>query len=238
MDIIPSARKIGVALDVDGTLVDSNRECYKRTSEAWMETYRCKFPLTYEEFYSFRPKVKKVQDYFNFSADLLKAGGKVVPEPFYAEALTKLFYSFRAEKQAADMKAWLAENPAYEGIPEMMAQLKQTLWDVFVVTAKDRASVNSVLGSIDCEVSAIYDKDIGGRDKQFAKACVEKSLENTNIVTYDDIVGQLVEAKKLGVTPVWAPQGYGIKADAESGGFVSAWPVEFVPLVEKIFSSR
>jgi len=66
----------------------------------------------------------------------------------------------------------------------------------------------------------------------------EKGLENSNIITYDDILGQLLEARRLGVTPVWAPQGYGIRADVEYEGLPSAWPLEFVPLAEKLLSSR
>jgi len=144
MDIL-IPRRIGIALDCDGTLLDTNRECYKRTCEAWAKIYGAEFPLNYEQFYSFRPKVKKAQDYFNFSVDFMKEKGVATPEKFDVEAFTKLFYDLRKEKQAYDEAGWLAENTLYEGVPEMMAQLEQTPWDVFVTTSKDSASSVSCL---------------------------------------------------------------------------------------------
>ncbi len=47
-----------MALDVDGTLVDTNSEYYNRVREAWQYKYGSSFPLSYEQISSLRPWVE------------------------------------------------------------------------------------------------------------------------------------------------------------------------------------
>jgi phosphoglycolate phosphatase-like HAD superfamily hydrolase len=246
--IIPS--KIGIALDVDGTLVDTNFECYQRTKEAWETKYNQDFPLTYEQFSSFRPLVKIAEDYFSFSKmwignnGVLPVNAKDVNERYLMDPdvseLKELFYALRKAKTEKDKKGWVEENKIYDGVPEMMENLGKTGWDVFVITSKNREAVSEILSchGLDSNIGKIYDKDDGKRPEQFKKASEERDLEMKRIIPYDDLLEQLMSARELGMIPVAAPQGYGINKEIEAHGFLIAWPQEFIETAEKIIKMR
>jgi beta-phosphoglucomutase-like phosphatase (HAD superfamily) len=240
--IIP--HKIGVALDVDGTLIDTNRECYERVREAWQDKYHNDFPLSYEQFLSFRPWVRRSEDYFSFSRMMIDNKGSL-PENFKElndeylshpdiQSLKELFYEHRERKMKADIYGWLAENNVYEGIPEMVSDLEREGWIIFVITSKDRKSVEQLLShyNLDGPIARIFDKDYGDRIEQFAKASNELRIEPTNILTYDDLLPQLQAARSCGMKPICAPQGYGIKEEIEKAGFPFAFPNQFIKVAK------
>ena len=242
--------KIGIALDVDGTLVDTNFECYKRVSEAWKRKYGQNFPLSYEQFSSFRPWVTRAEDYFSFSKIMidnnfvLPRNAKELNEEYLRDPeiseLRQLFYSSRDMKISEDKEGWIKENRVYEGVPEMMKSLEQTGWDVFIITSKNREAVKEILSyyGLDSGISKIYDKDDGKRPEQFRKASEERGIKIKNLIPYDDLLKQLLIARELGMTPIAAPQGYGIIEEIEAHGFLIARPNEFIRTVEKIIASR
>ena len=241
--IIPS--KIGISLDVDGTLVDSDRECYKRVCEAWSRQYDQEYPLSYEQFHSFRPLVSSVEDFFTYSKIMID-NECVLPEnadEIHAEYLnnpnmmrmTEFFYANRKDIQSRNMVEWVKENPVYEGVPDMFDDLSKTRWNVFVVTSKDRNSVQAILSyhGFDRGIMNIYDKEYGKRPQQFAKASAGMGIDIKNIIPYDDLLKQLQAAKSLGMFAVGAPQGYGINEEIERAGFTLAYPNEFTSTVEE-----
>ncbi len=243
---IINPKKIGIALDVDGTLVDTNFECYQRTKEAWEEKYNQEFPLSYEQFSSFRPMVARAEDYFSFSKMLIENNGilpknakdlneKYLEDPDVSE-LKQLFYDMRKAKIAKDRKGWVEENKVYDGVPEMMEDLGKTGWDIFVITSKNRDAVSEILSyhGLDSNIGKVYDKDDGKRPEQFRKASEERGLEMKRIIPYDDLLKQLLAARELGMIPVAAPQGYGIIEEIKENGFLIAWPQKFVEVAENV----
>lgn len=244
--------KIGIALDVDGTMFDTNPACYQRACDAWGKQYHGNnFPLTYEQFDSFRPMVTRAEDYFSFTFMMIDHDGKLpanareLNEKSYrgyaeCEPLKKLFYDSRREKMADDRAGWCAENPVYGGVQEMMDQLGNTDWKIFIVTSKDKDAVQSLLThyNLGGNIGEIYDKDVGKRLAQFTKASGELGIEIANIIPYDDLLAQLLAARSLGMTPVGAPQGYGIEKEMKENGFPLAWPLELVGKVEDMLRSR
>ena len=241
---ILTPKKYGVALDVDGTLADTNRECYARVQDAWYSRFHLPFPLDYDQFRSFRPGVKRVEDYFTLSARFMQHDAFIESPPLLTDEgvgiMTATFYDKRKEKQAQDMPGWLSENPAYDGAAGMMQALSATGWDVFAVTSKDEASVRALLDHHKLAgVSQIFDRETGkNRKEQFGRAASDRGVELGNTVAYDDLLPQLLEARENSVHPIWAPQGYGVKADIEAAGIQAAWPNEFVAAVEEVFRQR
>jgi len=240
--IIPS--NIGVALDIDGTLVDSNRECYQRVCEVWESEYGTDYPLTYEQFHSFRPLVERVSDFFSLSYIFMENDG-TMPEDSaeileaykndeHATRMGKEFYKMRDVRKKEDMEGWLADNRVYEGVPEMMQQLGETGWDVFAVTSKDEDSVRKLLDfhGFDGTVKSVYDKETGkGRKEQFTRASEERGVPFDRMVSYDDIPNQLLAAMDLGMTPVAATQGYGDREEIVKHNFTPSLPRDFVERV-------
>jgi len=243
-------QKIGIALDVDGTLVDTAFECYKRTKEAWEHKYGEEFPLSYDQFREFRPFVAHAEDYFSYSRMMIENDGKLpenakelnekyLKNPDINELKT-LFYEMRKRKMNEDKEGWIKENKVYEGVTEMMKNLGETEWDVFVATSKDKKSVEEILGyhGLDKTIKAIYDKDDGKRPEQFMKASKERGIEIPHMIPYDDLPKQLLIARDMGMSPIAAPQGYGIQEEIEKEGFPFAWPTEFIDKVERVIKER
>ncbi len=242
--------KIGISLDVDGTLVDSNRECYQRVCEVWKAQYNQDFPLNYEQFHSFRPNVARVEDYFTFSKIMIENDGNMpenaneLHEEYLKlpinEKLKDMFYDSRKSKMADDKEAWIKENAVYNGVPEMMADIGNTGWNIFVVTSKNKEAVDEILSyhGFDKNIQKIYDKEDGKRSEQFAKASQERGIEIKNIIPYDDLLKQLKAAKSMGMYAVAAPQGYGINDEIVDEGFTLSFPDKFIETVETHLKSR
>jgi phosphoglycolate phosphatase-like HAD superfamily hydrolase len=243
---IITPKKVGIALDVDGTTMDTNFECYMRTSEAWQEMYGQEFPLTYKQFASFRPLVKNAEHYFTFSTMMLGNNGRLPDEAVRINdeimanpnpeivRFKELFLKFRDDKIANDKPGWLAEQKMYGDVDIMMRELGQTDWRTFVVTSKNEAAVRELFRHYGLPEVPIFDVTIGKeRAKQFARASADTGIELARIIPYDDLVGQLQAAQKLGMTPVGAPQGYNNGAEElGSLGIPVAFPADFVRTVE------
>lgn len=240
--------KIGIALDVDGTLADTNWECYQRVKEAWEEHYKAGFPLDYGTFGFFRRHVADAGQYFSFSKmvqennGVLPQNAKELDKEYLNHpdipVLKQLFYDFRKAKIQDDKLGWLSESKLYDGVKDMVTDLGKTGWNVFVVTSKNAEAVKEILQHNGIEQMDIYDKSFGARINQFGQAASNRNIEIPNIIPYDDLLPQLLAARSLGMTPIAAAQGYGDNKEIKENGFELALPDQFIEAVETNLKRR
>lgn len=235
-------KTVVVGFDVDGTLSDSLRECYNRCCETWQGAYHKNYPYSYEEFKAFRHHVMLVEDFFaipviaqngHVSSDVgkdlpaVRKNGEVV-------RMKDLFYSRRKAKQDDNMSAWLDESPLYDGILEMFDEIKGMKHITpIAITSKDKVSVDALLKHRGVKLEAIYDKSVGERPTQYIAVMRDFQVEPSNIAVYDDMGDILRTARKLGIFPLAAPQGYD---DPESiSEFRKALPREVPHVLREVF---
>lgn len=237
--------RIYIAHDVDGTLVDTNREVYNRTSEAWKISYGSEYPFSYNDFCNvIRPEVIIIEDIFilshalnsdtEFPDDLDNARDEYRSKK-HTHTATNLFYAIREALMKNDKGEWLKEQPLYEGVPEMLKELKSMGIVSSVISSKNLEAIEKLLnyhGIIE-HFDVIIHKDIGKRPEQFE---IFKKLYSGKHFTYDDMSENLEVAERMGITPIAAPQGYDLDENLE--GFEKAKPVEVPSTIKKLLKLK
>lgn len=238
-------------LDVDGAMVDSCRECYLRTVEAWPDI-RNDEPVSEQDFRAFRPLVLKAEDFYTLSA-LKKRGGNVPRDYSFRRdeyvswfgdepaEFRKLFYFKRKLRKETDRAGWIEENSLYEGVPEMLEGLRDIEgMDVMIVTSKDRDSPRDILdhyGLFDGFISDVISRDDveenATRREQFRLAMDRTGVRQKNVTVYDDMSENLAVANEFDFFPIAAEQGYDFKMNLM--GYIKAIPAEVPETVRENF---
>jgi phosphoglycolate phosphatase-like HAD superfamily hydrolase len=245
-----------VLSDADGTLLESTIENYNRIREAWKSLYRKDYPFTYDQFLSFRPYAKSVEDFFSLSLILQSNNGsfpddflgtnKVLRESDDVKNGKEIFYEKRRYSIKKNKDLWLSETTIHNGVPEMLSRLKGEDIGIIVVTSKNYDSVFELMDyhEILKYIDKILDKEIGGKEAQFRKLFYDGDVEENNCIVYDDLVSNLEIAKFISkstdtnIIPVLALQGHESEENINNCSFEKAWPREFPILVEKLLLKR
>lgn len=206
-------------------MVHSVPELYRTTCAMWVELYGKSFPLSEQEFTAERPNITTMEDYFTIINRILSERGHIGLLP--APDVTKLFYKKRSERMEREREQWLSENMLYDGVPEMMEELSGAGIVLSVVSSKNEGAIRELLEHhrlLKYIESRIIGLEKGKREQQFKLGLGTFSLEPQNTIAYDDARSNLVIAKKMGIIPVGAPQGYG--KPGELDGFEIATAAE------------
>jgi phosphoglycolate phosphatase-like HAD superfamily hydrolase len=221
-----SARAPGVlALDFDGVICDSWRECAFITwagQHGWApsEFAASAFPAIpgafIQRFLALRgyarhlghflvpvlPGSERISCRADF--DLYYAG--LAPEEvatFVERALR-----FRASVQNRRWKQWLAFHVLYEGVSELLSPLSDRL---YIVTARDRQLVRELLAThgIAVQPERIYSE----RCSKSAALRDIQAREHAGVYFVDDDLDDVVAAQRDGYRAVWALWGYSAPED-------------------------
>jgi phosphoglycolate phosphatase-like HAD superfamily hydrolase len=238
-------KKVVTVIDVDGTMVDSLEEVFKRSKEAWEEVEETAFPMDLASFRRHRWSVQTAEQYYQ-NAKLFQ-NGTALPEEFSelellrkkidASSFVTKFYEAR-KKAMQDRSAWFGEHRLFDGVPEMFQHLEDIDVINTAVTTKDRESTKELLGhfKIDRYLQTIYareeSKESAERAYQFKKLLKDYDVSPSDVIAYDDLADQLVIAKNFGFLSVAAPQGY--SRDKDLATYIKARPREFASIVVSV----
>jgi FMN phosphatase YigB (HAD superfamily) len=234
-------KKAAVGIDVDGTMVDSCKESYLLVSEAWVEIRDEPYPFDADYFRSnIRPFITTAGDFFPFTEALRK--GEELDD---LEGIRKRYeqldrngyaaYKGRRKVLRRVMERWMGLLPPFEGVKEMFAELHDIPVLTYVVSSKDKDSIDCILkhNSIDNCVIGVLDAEYGRRRSQLTKL-LSFGFDPENIVLYDDSAENLGIAQGMGMHAVAAPQGYDLPERIQV--YRQALPQEFPGVVKELLS--
>jgi phosphoglycolate phosphatase-like HAD superfamily hydrolase len=233
-----------LALDFDGVICDSARECFAVALRAHA-ALRPGSPLRgregdgalYARFVELMPLGNRAED-FGVALDSLAEGvvlaGQAEYDAFYRtrapEALRAfhgLFYEARAAWSAADPAGWLAQMAPYPGV---CAFLRRSAGRVALglATAKDRRSVRLLLQSYGVAdlfpEQRVLDKEAGVRKRDHVAELARRLAVPVAEITFlDDKVTHLTDVAALGARCALAAWGYNgerERAEAARRGFL------------------
>ena len=217
-------------LDFDGVVVDSIDECYKISKESFFGF--CKCPINEEEykslFYKNRYLVRPLHEYMNLHQTLLKYFEKTITE----SEIQKTFIDFQKlttqktqdrfeytflkirEYHRQDLDKWLSmHNLTNFGKTLQSRELN----DHFVITTKDKKSVQLLCNHFDIKLKIIFDKDdyrMNGSKGNIIRLFLNKSLYDKAIFV-DDSIEHLQSINDPRVDVYFANWAY----DKNSNGF-------------------
>ncbi|HEX2875654.1 MAG TPA: hypothetical protein VHP33_30590 [Polyangiaceae bacterium] len=212
-----------LALDFDGVICDGFGECVLVTwyaqrgarladfSAAGMSAIPARFV---RQFSHCRAFAKHLPHFYTSFLDGIE--GVRTQEEFEAlyataptadvEAFVTALNAYRGSVRELLPERWLSEQALYPGMADF---LRQSPWPLYIVTAKDAASVASILehAQVPFERRRIFGEQ---RDKRAAlgQICGAEALLPTELGFLDDNVLNAAAAKHAGFRAFWALWGY------------------------------
>lgn len=133
-----------------------------------------------------------------------------------AEAFVAAFYASRERMRNEDRQAWTALQGAFDGMPALVARMREQVHGVAIATTKDALSARVLL-----ESAQLGDLTIYGREVSLDKADHMRTMARSfgvplDAITFvDDLVENLAPLRSLGVDLVLAGWGYNTPAEHE-----------------------
>jgi phosphoglycolate phosphatase-like HAD superfamily hydrolase len=212
-----------VFLDFDGVIVDSVKECYIVSRDVFFAgSLEGKESSEHERlFYQYRGLVKPAHQYLFLHqaiASYISESSSGVIELFNEkEKTTSLseiesfetdFFS-RREFYQRDLEDWLKMNPLTDYGKFLQGK---NLNKYYIVTTKNKKSVELLLAHYEIGIEKIYDKEYckipGGKGAVISQIMGKNSMDSSFFV--DDVVGHLETVKDKRVKCFFASWGYGI----------------------------
>ncbi len=212
-----------LVFDFDGVICDSWRECALVTWSAHHNRPPAEFSIAafealptgfVQRFCELRGFARHLghflvsllaaSDQVRTQADFDSCYGALAPDTVQ-EFVTRATH-YRETVRNRKRECWLALHHMYEGMPELLAKLAGRL---YVVTARDSASVRNLLSSygIDLSPERIYGEQ---QSKLAALADIQarEGVEAERVHFIDDSLSNVVAAREAGHSVGWAIWGY------------------------------
>lgn len=217
-----------LALDFDGVISDSARECLTVACATWRllepgsALARREPDALWEPFLSLMPLGNRAED-FGIALHILERGLEVTSQEAYdafratlpAEWLREFhrrFYRERAALARADRAAWLAAMRPYPEMVDLLPRLAGHV-DLAIATAKDGATVRAVLEHHGLAhwfpEERVLDKETGrSKARHLERLALETGVPFGRIAFVDDKLNHLDAVAPLGVRCLLAAWGY------------------------------
>ncbi len=217
---MPASQDI-LALDFDGVLWNSVRECYEVALDAWNEMGMEPFRSPYERFRQGRWLVRAGRDFGTlmrllendpeldiqeFTPEQFAAAGRELPEWLqrYGEHFARLRAAYRLEREAY----WRSLQAPFPEVMRAMPLWRQRFRDVVVCTTKDSESSRALLRQVDLDIP-VYGVEIGTDKSLHMQLLIDKyGVKPQQVHFIDDLVINLQDAAKAGIRGYLALWGY------------------------------
>lgn len=212
-----------LVFDFDGVICDSWRECALVTWNAYHNRPPAEFGIvTFDALpVGFIERFRELRGFArhlgHFLVPLLPASDLIRTQEDFDRCYSTLALDtvdkfvtrasrYRAMVRYGKRECWLALHHMYEGMPGLLSELAAHL---YVVTARDSASVRELLSShgIDLSLDQIYGEQ---QSKLAALADIQarEGVEAERVHFVDDSLSNIVIAREAGHSVGWATWGY------------------------------
>ena len=229
-----------LALDFDGVICDSARECFAVALRAHVALRpasplrgREDDPALFARFVELMPLGNRAED-FGVALEVLVDGVPVSSQADYdafyrtrapaaLHAFHERFYAMRSAWAQADPAGWLARMAPYPGVCAFLRRSAARV-ALGLATAKDRSSVRALLGSYGVAdlfpEERVLDKETGVRKRaHVAELARRLAVPVAEITFLDDKVTHLDDVAALGARCALAAWGYnGARERSEAAG--------------------
>lgn len=227
-------KNIVLALDFDGVIVDSIKECLVSGFNAYanfinksnIDRYDELDPHWATEARRLRNYIRNGEDYV-YIAHALENNIKVDGQQDFDDFLTEhasLRYTFfdhmvnqRLAFSAAKPELWAALNPLYDGMRDFLINVPDKE-NLYIITTKKLVFVHKILDAnhISLIENNIYDTSSGATKRQIIEEIVQsRNIEPSQFYFVDDQVDTLIKVKPSGVNVLFASWGYNTPAQAD-----------------------
>ncbi|MBI2675268.1 MAG: HAD family hydrolase [Candidatus Aenigmarchaeota archaeon] len=219
-----------VVFDLDGVIVDSEREHYvtaldafrgmggkiERNEKSWAAFREArKFILVAEDYW---PVLKAVQEENIDFSKMAPAGFAGLKRKYKnSREFVLEFYLIRKERMGSDFAKWLEMHALYEGVKETITELERRC-PVLIVTARDSDSALKLLRhfGIGMEKERILGREEdGGKADHLRRIAERMKIRASEILFIEDLVENAIMAKEIGVKAALVEWGYGGKEQIE-----------------------
>lgn len=229
-----------IALDLDGVLVDSARECFRTLTESSPDLAS---PELEHPWLAERGRARIVADFFRLAAALrqgaeLPAEGGIpeeFPYPPDVDERVALFYSTRQSYQDSDEATWFGFHRAYPGIVDAVRKIASRA-EVYVATSKDTRASLALLNQFGFDIlkERVYGREAGDGKAALLRLIATRSKARfESILFVDDHLGNLRNAATTGARCFLADWGYNVSGEREQAvreGFSVLDPAGFAGL--------
>ena len=214
-----------LALDFDGVLWNSIRECYEVAVEAWNDLDQPAFRTSYERFCQGRWLVRAGRD-FGTLMRLLEDRPELNIQEFTAEEFATLgaqqgewlerfgerFGSLRRAYRLEREAYWRSLQEPFAHVIEALPILRKRFQDVVVCTTKDAPSSRALLEQVQLDLP-VYGLEVGTDKSKHMQLLIDKyHIEPQQVHFIDDLVINLQAAAKAGIRGYLATWGYNTPA--------------------------
>lgn len=223
-------KRLLIALDFDGVLVDSSQEILTTALACWRERYP-ESRLS-QSFESDGEKIRVFQDLMPFGSRAEDFGVALAAierheviqnqseyEHFkrqmgldFLKNFHRAFYELRLRRQQENLQAWLALHHPYQPMLEILSRQSHRA-TLVLATSKDENSARILLQSWRMDhffpSGHIYDKERGKRKSAHVKAIIDDFGINPMAIRFlDDKVKNLSAVAEIGVRGILAAWGH------------------------------
>jgi len=218
-----------VVFDFDGVVVDSIRECfftawwtYHGIQEPNEDLFRHANAEAELSFSQHRYLVGPAWEYYylarSIDEHLQRPGGNLATtfeafkQEFRIEALTfaDAFFRLRAITREKYPKQWVAMNPLYSGVADVL-RVSLREHETFIASTKDKDSIHQILQENGVAVprSRIFGNELGGDKRAHLSRVIRAARATPDSVSFiDDNPRHLRRVRPLGVRLYLATWGY------------------------------
>ncbi|OFZ97929.1 MAG: hypothetical protein A2Z44_06435 [Betaproteobacteria bacterium RBG_19FT_COMBO_58_11] len=218
-------KKKVVALDFDGLICDGLKECilvawngyHGKDTAAFSDDGLAAIPQWFAERFGYLRNFAKHLGHFYvplvdsdtsiISQADFDARYKRIPGDDVYQFVTKVSHYRQLVREEMEER-WLGYHTLYPGMKDFLASIKTP---AYIVTAKDRQSVLSILkrAGIEMAEERVYG-DRQAKLEAFADIARKEQIANESLYFFDDNVLNVIEAKNENYNAYWATWGYNI----------------------------
>ncbi len=229
-----------VALDLDGVLVDSARECFRILTASSPDLVPSELE---DRWLADRGRARIVADFFRLAAAI--RGGTVLPAagglpegllyPPDVDERVALFYETRRRVVDADEASWFGLHRAYPGAVDAVREIAGRA-EVFVATSKDTSASLALLDwfGYDIPKDRVFGRETGdGKAALLRLVAARAGTQTDSVLFVDDHLGNLRNAATTGARCLLASWGYNVSGEREQAareGFLVLGPADFAGL--------
>jgi len=211
-----------LALDFDGVICDSVRECLDTSYRAYRschpEESLPEQPMASwsAAFLERRGMVRPSGHYYTLWQWILRRPElRLSPDEFEAMAeaesaatskFEETFHRVRDKMRVLSPQAFVLANPLYPGVAEVWSQL---VTPRYVVSAKDEPSVRLILEAHQLTVDGIYGRGSGSKPSTLRLLADRYGVSIQDVLFVDDNALHVADAAHVGATAMLATWGYG-----------------------------
>ena len=223
------------ALDFDGVICDSLKECCKTSYATFRSLYAskhfdCEIPLEWVRlFYRNRGLVRPASDYLRLWKWIVDdTKDKDIPiqnlDHVYCSKtelseFKNLFFQFRWKSIKEDPELFIHDNPFYREILETWERIP---FPKYIVTTKDEKSTRFLLDHYQFEISGIFTQSFGSKPKALQEISQIHQIEVSNVRFVDDNPEHIRDGRSVGATCGFIGWGYGPYFDCDMPQIVTS----------------